>query len=106
VYRATENGKAVDSTGTIIGTGDADGPFTGVVELEDRLLRSARLTDCFVRQTYRFAMGRIETAATDEAAALAALGSGFSPDTRLSDPLLSLVAAPAFTWRTTAGAAR
>jgi len=105
VYRTTENGTPVDSAGTIIGAGDADGPFAGVVELEDRLLRSARLTDCFVRQTYRFAMGRIETAAPDEAAALAALAAGFSPDTRLSDPLLSLVVAPAFTWRTTAGGA-
>jgi len=67
------------------------------------MLRSARLTECFIRQTYRFAMGRIESDAPDEAAALSALAAGFSTDSRLSDPLLSLVTAPAFTSRATSG---
>jgi len=104
VYRTSENGSPVDATGTIVGTGDADGPFDGVADLEDHLLASARFTDCFVRQTYRFAMGQIESDAPDDVAALAALAQRFSPDSRLTDPLLSLVGAPAFTSRATAGA--
>ena len=102
-YRTSENGSPVDATGTIVGTGDADGPFDGVADLEDRLLASARFTDCFVRQTYRFAMGQIESDDPDDLAALAALAQGFSADSRLTDPLLSLVGAPAFTSRATGG---
>ena len=104
-HRATENDQPVDSSGSILGTGDVDGPFDGVADLEDHLLRSKRFTDCFVRQTYRFAMGQVETAAADDAAALQALAAGFSPDSRLTDPLLGLVAAPAFTLRTNAAGA-
>ena len=100
-YRTMENGSAVDSTGTIIGTGDIDGPFDGVADLEDHLLKSAHFTDCFVRQTYRFAMGQIEGNGPDEQAALGALAAGFSADSRLTDPLLSLIGAPAFTQRST-----
>jgi hypothetical protein len=101
VYRATENGTPVDSAGTVFGTGDIDGAFDGVTDLEHRLLRSARLTDCFVRQTYRFALGRVESAAPDDEAALAALAVGFSADSRLTDALLSLIGAPAFILRAT-----
>ena len=101
VYRTSENGQPVDASGTIAGTEDADGAFNGVADLEGRLLGSAHLTDCFVRQTYRFAMGQIESEQPDDVAALGALAAGFSPDSRLTDPLLSLVAAPAFTVRTT-----
>jgi len=103
-YRTMENGSAVDATGTIIGTGDIDGAFDGVADLEDHLLKSARFTDCFVRQTYRFAMGQIEGDGPDDQAALGALAAGFSADSRLTDPLLSLIGAPAFTMRA-AGAA-
>ena len=100
-YRTTENGQPIDATGSIVGTGDADGTFDGVTDLEDHLLRSARFTDCFVRQTYRFAMGQIEGDGPDDVAALAALAQGFSADSRMTDPLLSLVGAPAFTSRAT-----
>jgi len=100
-YRTAENGSAVDATGTIVGTGDVDGAFNGVADLEDHLLASARFTDCFVRQMYRFAMGQIESDGADDTAVLAALAQGFSADSRLTDPLLSLVAAPAFTSRAT-----
>ena len=101
VYRTTENDNPVDSSGTIDGTGDVDGAFDGVPDLEDHLLRSARFTDCVVRQTYRFAMGQIESEGADDLTALAALGQGFTPDSRLTDPLLSLIGAPAFTSRAT-----
>jgi hypothetical protein len=101
VYRTSENGQPVDASGTIFGTGDADGDFNGVSDLEQRLLGSARLTDCFVRQSYRFAMGQVESQQPDEVAALAAMATGFSADSRLTDPLLSLVGAPAFTARAT-----
>ena len=102
-YRTMENGSAVDATGTIAGTSDADGTFHGVADLEDHLLASARFTDCFLRQTYRFAMGQIESDDADDVAALAVLAQGFSADSRLTDPLLSLVGAPAFTSRSTGG---
>jgi len=103
-YRTMENGSAVDATGTVIGTGDIDGAFDGVAALEDRLLKSARFTDCFVRQTYRFAMGQIEGDGPDDQAALGALAAGFSPDSRLTEPLLSLIGAPAFAMRATGAA--
>lgn len=100
-YRTTENGSPVDATGSILGSVDADGSFQGVADLEDHLLRSSQFIDCFVRQTYRFAMGQVESTGSDDVAALSALAQGFSVDSRLTDPLLSLVAAPAFTSRAT-----
>jgi len=91
-HRTIENEVAVDTSGTVRGTGDADGPFVGVSALSDRLVASRRLRDCFVRQVYRFAMGQIET--TVDRPVLDALAAGFTVDTPVADLLMALIERP------------
>ncbi|HEY4184670.1 MAG TPA: DUF1592 domain-containing protein [Polyangia bacterium] len=101
VHRTSENGNPVDSSGEILGTGDIDGAFDGVAALEDQLVQSHHLTDCFVRQMYRFGMGQVEGSDADDVALLADLGASFSVDSRMTDLWMAMVGAPAFTLRRT-----
>jgi hypothetical protein len=95
VYRTTEHGRPVDSSGTLIGTGDADGDFVGVAGLTAKLVDSSSPVDCYTRQAYRYAMGQVEPPRDD----LQSLRAGFSIDGRLTDVLLALVRSPVFVTR-------
>ena len=59
VYRT----KAVDSSGYLEGTGDKalDGPVKDVRDLMTRLSKSERVRQVFVRNVFRYFMGRNET---------------------------------------------
>ncbi|HVU52084.1 MAG TPA: DUF1592 domain-containing protein, partial [Polyangia bacterium] len=57
-YRTTDNGLPVDATGSINGTGDVDGPFTGGVELSKRLASSKTVAACVAQNWYAYAEGR------------------------------------------------
>jgi hypothetical protein len=63
VYRTTEKGKPVDSTGEIISSGDTslDGPVENAIEMIQRIAASERAEQVFVRHAFRFWMGRNET---------------------------------------------
>jgi hypothetical protein len=63
VYRTTEKGKPVDSTGEIINSGDTslDGPVENTIEMIQRIAASERAEQVFVRHAFRFWMGRNET---------------------------------------------
>lgn len=84
--RAFDAGKAVDTTGRAIGT-DIE-PFDGPEELQRRLAASEVAQTCFIRQLFRFGLGRLESQLdrTD----LEALRTAFSDE---DGRLLSLVAA-------------
>jgi hypothetical protein len=56
-YRTIEGGLAVDSSGRLEET-DVDGPFRGPAELSAKLLESAEVRACLVRQLFRFVEGR------------------------------------------------
>jgi hypothetical protein len=96
VYRATENGQSVLSSGTIIGTGEIDGPFDGASDLSTKIAGSHLLADCFVRQAYRFAMGQVEP----DGDSMQPLENGFSPDAPMTAALSALMQSPIFTDRT------
>lgn len=96
-HRTIENEVTVDTSGTVRGTGDVDGPFIGVSQLSERLVSSRRLRDCFVRQVYRFAMGQIEPAV--DRPLLDALAAGFTADTPVADLLMALIERPEFSLR-------
>ncbi len=57
-YREQENGKTIDASGSLVETGDVDGPFQNAVELVERLAQSKTVRSCFGRQLFRFASGR------------------------------------------------
>jgi hypothetical protein len=61
VYRTTENGYPVDSSGAIVGTGSSDQPVKNAIELTRALLGSAEVQECFSRQVFRNAFGRQDT---------------------------------------------
>lgn len=99
VYRASENGAPVDSSGMLYSARDLAASFAGVSDLTTRLMAGRDLPDCFVRQVYRLAMGQVETAA--DQALLLDLQRGFSVDQPLADLLLALISDPAFVVRNT-----
>jgi Protein of unknown function (DUF1592)/Protein of unknown function (DUF1588)/Protein of unknown function (DUF1595)/Protein of unknown function (DUF1587) len=94
-YRDVDNGQPVDSSGSIVGTGEIDGDFHGVGELATRLSGSRLLANCYARQAYRFAMGDVEPAQGD----LRWLTSSSSPDASMTAVLLALVGSPKFVTR-------
>lgn len=63
LYRTTELGQPVDTTGEIIDSGDPqlDGEVSGALELIQKLAESERVEQVFVRHAFRFWMGRNET---------------------------------------------
>lgn len=63
LFRVTELNKSVDTTGAIIDSGDPDldGPVKNAIEMIDRLAKSDRVEQVFVRHAFRFWMGRNET---------------------------------------------
>lgn len=62
-FRTVDNGVAVDSTGEVGTTRDADGPYEGGAELAARLAESEQVRDCMATQWMRYAMARRETRA-------------------------------------------
>ncbi len=63
IFRTTELGKPVISTGEIIDSGDPelDGPVKDAIEMIEKLASSKRVEQVFVRHAFRFWMGRNET---------------------------------------------
>ncbi len=55
--RDAEFGKPIDTAGTLVGAGDADGPFADGVELAGKIARSRAGQACFASQYARFALG-------------------------------------------------
>lgn len=57
-YRTQEAEQAIDASGLLLGT-DVDGPFTGAVELSERLAESETVQHCYVRRTLQSVYGRV-----------------------------------------------
>jgi hypothetical protein len=100
-WRATEDGQAIDDRGEVVGS--AIGAFKGAVELADRLAGSAEARTCFVRQLFRYALGRDDAgsgADIDRLARTAEATGGRYPDL-----LVALTQTDAFLTLPTPGAA-
>jgi len=63
LFRTSELDKPVDTSGEIIDSGDPalDGPVQNALEMIDKLAKSERVEQVFVRHAFRFWMGRNET---------------------------------------------
>jgi len=63
LYRTSELGKPVETSGEIIDSGDPtlDGKVANAIEMIRKLAESKRAEQVFVRHTFRFWMGRNET---------------------------------------------
>ena len=101
LFRTTELGKPVDTSGEIIDSGEPalDGPVKNALELIDKLAASERVEQVFVRHAFRFWMGRNETINDRpllQAAHKAYRDSGGS----MKALLISLLTSDAFLYRT------
>ncbi|MDF1852471.1 MAG: DUF1588 domain-containing protein [Verrucomicrobiales bacterium] len=101
LFRTTELGEPIDTTGEIIESGDPalDGPVENAIEMIQKLAESERVEQVFVRHAFRFWIGRNETlndAPVLQAAHRAYRDSGGS----MKALITSLVTSDAFLYRT------
>lgn len=97
-YRTTENGVAVDASGAIAGTADADGPVAGPIDMMDRLSRSLTVRQCMARHSFRYWMAR-EEALGDGCALRAADDAYQAGGGSYADFLASLFSSRSFLYR-------
>ena len=74
-YRTTDNGFPVDASGSFQLGELAGTPFVGAVELSELLASSAEAQACYVRQWYRYGIGRTEV--VDDGPTLAVIEDAF-----------------------------
>jgi len=98
--RTTELGKAVNTSGEIVDSGDSslDGPVENALEMIDKLAASERVEQVFVRHAFRFWMGRNET--INDAPILQAAHLAYKEnDGSMKALLVSLLTSDAFIYR-------
>lgn len=101
LYRTTELGEPVDTTGEIIESGDLelDGPVTDALDMIQKLAESERVEQVFVRHAFRFWMGRNET--LNDAPVLQAAHKAYKESGGSMNALItSLVTSDTFLYRT------
>ena len=100
LYRTTELGKPVDTSGEIIESGDPhlDGPVENALDLIHKLSESERVEQVFVRHAFRFWMGRNEN--LNDAPVLQAAHKAYRDNGGSMKALIkSLVTSDAFLYR-------
>ena len=102
-YRATENGVAVDASGSVNGAVDTQlaGAFNGIVDLEQKLGESGTVQHCVTTQWFRYAYGRKETTGDDaDACSMDALQTQFAAGGyKVQDLLAALTQTNTFLYR-------
>ena len=98
--RITELKKPIDSSGEIIDSGDSslDGPVENALERIEKLSKSERVEQVFIRHVFRFWMGRNET--LEDAPVLQAAHKSYKKNNgSLKALLISLLSSDAFLYR-------
>ncbi|MEZ4404192.1 MAG: DUF1588 domain-containing protein [Kofleriaceae bacterium] len=97
------DGGAPDGSSLLVDMPDPalDGPVTSAIDLMDKLAASGRVKRCFIRQSFRYFMGRPETRA--DACALAQMEQAYDVQGSFITMLSALVTSDAFRYRTTGG---
>lgn len=97
-WRDEDDGRAVDASGEIVSTRDANGPFYGVPELAERLADSRDVAECVVRQMFRFALQRVE--ANADRCTITSIDAHFASSGKsLRDLLVHIAKSDAFRYR-------
>jgi Protein of unknown function (DUF1592)/Protein of unknown function (DUF1588)/Protein of unknown function (DUF1595)/Protein of unknown function (DUF1585)/Protein of unknown function (DUF1587) len=100
-FRTTDNGLPVDASGSVAGT-DVDGPFTGGVELSQKLANSKTVAICVATNWFRYALGR--DLAPADTCRLAKLNLALSDAKgNIRELLVSLAASPELIYRPPVG---
>lgn len=99
-FRTSEKGKPVDTSGAIGHTGitELDGEVADVREMMERLARSPRVRQSFIRHAFRFWMGRNEM--LSDAKTLKAMDKAYvESDGSFKEMLVSLLTSDSFLYR-------
>ena len=97
-WRDLEGGKPVDATGNILGTGEIDGPYDGILQLNAKLATSQRAAKCITKNWLEYGLGIDPSVASD--ALVAPVHAGLGPSPTFHDLLLLVVKSAAFRYRT------
>ena len=90
-YRTMDGLGPVDATGEFLEVRpDLAGPFTGAVELANKLAGSEEVRNCVAAQWFRFSLGRMET--QNDACSIQAIRTGFRDSNGNVRELLSRIA--------------
>lgn len=101
-HRTMEAGRAVDASGEVTGTVDADGPFEGGAALGARLAESGQAAACFAEQWLTYALRRAPAGA--DACSLRQAGlEALDPTATLADVLVAVATTRAFRSRRAPG---
>lgn len=93
-----EQGHPVDTTSTLSGTEDANGPLSSPGELGQLLAQSEEVKNCYVTKSFRFFYGR--DVETPDACSMAQLLVSFKGNAySLSELLIGLTQTDAFLYR-------
>ena len=92
-----------DSSGTIQGLGDLDGPFANGTELFERIGRSSTVRECFALHFFEYALAR-QAATSDDACSLSPVRQTFLADGDLKQLIVTIARSPAFRYRLAEGA--
>jgi hypothetical protein len=96
-YRTTDNGGAVDATGSI----ELDGkrqPFANALELSSMLAKSPLVASCFAKQWLRYAFKRTDT--EGDRGSLEGITTSFTKSNSVADLLVSVAGSRSFRYRT------
>ena len=100
-FRSRDQGQEIDSSGRINGT-DVAGPFDGAAGLATLIRTSAQARGCYVKQWFRYGLGRGET--PDDRCALRKLENDFeSHGHDIRGLVLGLTQSDAFRYRRARG---
>lgn len=104
-WRDVDGKTAIDASGRILDSLDANGAFDGALQLQERLRRSGQVRSCVVTQWFRYGYGRGET--TVDRCTIAGLDAAFAKaGYDLRELLVALTQTPAFRLRRVDGGAR
>jgi hypothetical protein len=101
-YRTTDQGVAVDTSGTVSLGKDVDGTFATGDDLLAQFANSTAVRSCFAEKYLDFALARAETDRAD-ACSIQAIGQSFSPSGDLTQLVASVAASDSFRMRLAEG---
>jgi hypothetical protein len=94
-FRTEEGGETIDASGIIHDAGpDLEVPFTGGVELGQRLAASRAVRDCVSNQWFRYSLGRMEAA--DDGCGLRSIHESFGATGNVRELITNIVLSNAF----------
>jgi hypothetical protein len=104
--RTTDNGKTVDTSGTIINGGDLNGDFANGDAFLAKVVKSTTVQKCFAQQFLEHALsGEVSTqVATADSCSVKVVGQNFSQSGDLMSLIGLVAASDSFLFRTSEGA--